>query len=171
MVFQWYVFLSLASNISPICDFYFIFIYFFLQSEKFYFIFILFYLFIFISWRLIILQYCSGFCHTLTWISHGFPCVPHPSGSSQCTSLGLLSHASNLDWWCVSPLIVYLFQCCYLRTSHLRLLPQSPKVCSIHLCFFFCFTHRVIVTIFLNPIYICLVYCIGVYLSGLLHPV
>ena len=26
----------------------------------------------FISWRLITLQYCSGFCHTLTWISHGF---------------------------------------------------------------------------------------------------
>ena len=23
-----------------------------------------------ISWRLITLQYCSGFCHTLTWISH-----------------------------------------------------------------------------------------------------
>ena len=24
--------------------------------------------FIFISWRLITLQYCSGFCHTLTWL-------------------------------------------------------------------------------------------------------
>ena len=22
--------------------------------------------------------YCSGFCHTLKWISHGFTCVPHP---------------------------------------------------------------------------------------------
>ena len=31
--------------------------------------------FIFISWRLINLQYCSGFCRTLTWISHGFTCV------------------------------------------------------------------------------------------------
>ena len=31
-----------------------------------------FFSFIFISWRLITLQYCSGFCHTLTWISHGF---------------------------------------------------------------------------------------------------
>ena len=30
----------------------------------------------FISWRLITLQYCSGFCHTLKWISHGFTCVP-----------------------------------------------------------------------------------------------
>ena len=31
-----------------------------------------------ISWRLITLQYCSGFCHILKWISHGFTCVPHP---------------------------------------------------------------------------------------------
>ena len=37
--------------------------------------------FIFISWRLITLQYCSGFCHTLTWISHGFTCIPHPDPS------------------------------------------------------------------------------------------
>ena len=36
----------------------------------------------FISWRLITLQYCSGFCHTLTWISHGFTCVPHPDPPS-----------------------------------------------------------------------------------------
>ena len=35
-------------------------------------------LFIFISWRLITLQYCSGFCHTLTWISHGFTRIHHP---------------------------------------------------------------------------------------------
>ena len=33
---------------------------------------------IFISWRLITLQYCSGLCHTLTRISHGCTCVPHP---------------------------------------------------------------------------------------------
>ena len=40
---------------------------------------ILFYFILFvISWRLITLQYCSGFCHTLTWFSHGFTCVPHP---------------------------------------------------------------------------------------------
>ena len=28
--------------------------------------------FFFFSWRLITLQYCSGFCHTFTWISHGW---------------------------------------------------------------------------------------------------
>ena len=41
-----------------------------------------FFSFIFISWRLITLQYCSGFCHTLTWISHGFTCIPHPDNPS-----------------------------------------------------------------------------------------
>ena len=35
------------------------------------------YLFL-ISWRLITLQYCSGFCHTLTRISLGYTCIPHP---------------------------------------------------------------------------------------------
>ena len=37
---------------------------------------------IFISWRLITSQHFSGFCHTLTWISHGFTCVPHPDPPS-----------------------------------------------------------------------------------------
>ena len=38
--------------------------------------------FFFISWRLITLQYCSGFCHTLTRISYGFTCIPHPDPPS-----------------------------------------------------------------------------------------
>ena len=42
-----------------------------------------FFSFIFIIWRLITLQYCRGFCHTLTWISHGFTCVPHPDPPSR----------------------------------------------------------------------------------------
>ena len=40
--------------------------------------FYLFFKFIYFKWRLTTLQYCSGFCHTLIWISHGFTCVPHP---------------------------------------------------------------------------------------------
>ena len=39
----------------------------------------IFFSFIFISWRLITLQYWSGFCYTLTWVSHGFTCAPHPN--------------------------------------------------------------------------------------------
>ena len=44
--------------------------------------FFFFFSFIFISWKLIALQYCSGFCHTLTWISHGFTCISHPNPPS-----------------------------------------------------------------------------------------
>ena len=45
-------------------------------------IFFFFFSFIFISWRLITSQHFSGFCHTLTWISHGFTCIPHPDPPS-----------------------------------------------------------------------------------------
>ena len=123
--------------------------------------------FYFFSWKLITLQYCSGFFHTLIWISHGFTGVPHaehPSflpphpihlGHPSAPALSTLSHASNLDWWSVSYMTIYMFQCCSLRSSHPRLLPQSPKDCSIHLCLFCCLAFRVIITIFLNSIYIC----------------
>ena len=39
-------------------------------------------IYFFISWRLTTLQCCSGFCHTLTWINHGFTCIPHPDPPS-----------------------------------------------------------------------------------------
>ena len=42
----------------------------------------IFFSFIFISWRPVTLQYCSGLCHTLTQISHGFTCIPHPDPPS-----------------------------------------------------------------------------------------
>ena len=50
------------------------------ESSFFFLFFKIYYLFIylFISWMLITLQYCSGFCHTLTGISHGYTCIPHP---------------------------------------------------------------------------------------------
>ena len=94
----------------------------------------------------------------------------HPSGSSQCISPEHLSHASSLGWWSVSHLIVYLFQCFSLRTSHPRLLPQSPKVCSVHLCLLFCFAYRIIVTIFFSPfIFISLRLITLQYCSGFCH--
>ena len=42
-------------------------------------------------------------------------------------------------------MMIYIFQCCSLISSHPRLLPQSPKVCSLHLCLFCCLAYRVIV--------------------------
>ena len=128
--------------------------------------FILFFIYLFIfNWRLITLQYCSGFCHTLTIISHGCTCVPHPDppshlpphpipqGHPSAPGLSTLSHASNPDWRSISYMIIYMFQCYSLKSSHPHLLPWSPKLCSLHLCLFYCLTYRVIVTIFLNFIY------------------
>ena len=69
-----------------------------------------------------------------SWTSLPPPSPYQFSGSSQCTSP---KHpASNLDWWFVSYMILYMFQCHSPQSSHPLLLPQSPKVCSIHLCLF-----------------------------------
>ena len=62
-------------------------------------------------------------------------------------------HAPNLDWRFVSYMILYTFQCHSPKSSHPLPLPQSPKDCSIHLCLFCCLKYRVIITIFLNSIY------------------
>ena len=94
----------------------------------------------------------------------------HPSGSSQCTSPKHPVSASNLDWQFVSYMI-YMFQCHSPKSSHPLPLPQSSKDCSIHLCLFCCLPYRVIVN-HLSKFHIyALVYCIGVFLSGLLPSV
>ena len=58
------------------------------------------------------------------------PLHPTPQGHPSAPALSTLSHASNLDWWSISHMIIYMFQCYSLRSPHPRLLPQSPKVCS-----------------------------------------
>ena len=76
----------------------------------------------------------------------GRPSAPAPS---------IQYHALNLDWLIISYMIVYMFQCHSPKSPHpLPLpLPQSPEDWSIHQCLFCCLVHRVIVTIFLNSIY------------------
>ena len=81
------------------------------------------------------------------------PPPSHPSGSSNAPALSTLSHASNLDPWFTSHIIIYTFQSYPLKSSHPRLLPQSPKDCYLHQRLFCCLAYRVIVTIFLNSIY------------------
>ena len=82
---------------------------------------------------------------------------PSPSILLGCPIAPVLSdlfHASKLDWWSISHKVIYMFQYYSLKSSHPHLLPQSPKN-SIHLYLFCCLTCRVIVTIFLNFIYMC----------------
>ena len=89
----------------------------------------------------------------------------HPSAPVQ----SILYPASNQDWLFISHMILYMFQCHSPKSSHPRPLPQSPKDCSIHLCLFFCLTYRVIITIFLNSIYMCslLHWCFSLCLTSL----
>ena len=83
--------------------------------------------------------------------------LPHtiPLGRPSAPAPSIQYRASNLNWRLVSYMILYMFQCHSPKSSHpLPLpLPQSPKDCSIHQCLFCCLIYRVIVTIFLNSIY------------------
>ena len=105
------------------------------------------------------------FCHISKWIHHRHTHVPHPEPSSllppHTIPLGrptapapsIQYCTSNLDWRLVSYMILYTFQCHSPKSSHPLPLPQSPKDCSIHQCLFCCLIYRVIVTFFLNSIY------------------
>ena len=87
------------------------------------------------------------FCHTSTWIRHRYTCVPHPEPLSflpprtiplvhpSAPAPSIQYHASNLDWWFILYMILYMFQCHSPKSSYPLPLPQSPKDCSIHLCF------------------------------------
>ena len=141
-----------------------------------------FFSFIFISWRLITLQYCSGFCHTLTWISHRFTCVPHPDPPSclppHPIPLGLPS-APALSTCLMHPTWAgdrFTLDSILVSMLFSQNIPPSPSpteskslfCTSVSLCLFsilgYCYH------LFKFHIY-ALVYCIGLYLSGLLHSV
>ena len=89
--------------------------------------------FIFISWRLITLQYCSSFCHTLTWISHGFTCVPHPDpppASLPIPSLWVFPvHQPWAPVSCIQPGLVICFTLDSILVSMLfsQNIPPSPS--------------------------------------------
>ena len=80
-----------------------------------------FFFLIYYNWRLITLQYCGGFCHTFTLISHGCMCVPNPDlpshlpphlirqGHLSAPALSTLSHALKLDQ-SISHMIIHMFQ-------------------------------------------------------------
>ena len=117
---------------------------------------------IFISWRLITLQYYSGFCHTLTWISDGFTCVPYPDPPSRLPPhpipLGLpsapaLSTCLMHPTWAGDLFHPWQYTCFNAILSEHPTLAFSHgvyKVCSVRLCLFFCFAYRVIVTYFIH---------------------
>ena len=136
---------------------------------------VFFFLIIYFNWRLITLQYCGGFHHTSTWISHGCTCVPHPdppspyhpSGSSQCTSP---EHPVS----CIKPGLVIYFTDDNIHVSMLfsQIIPPSPSPTESNSLFFTSVSlllsyikgHRYHLSKF--HVY-ALRYCIGVFLSEL----
>ena len=85
---------------------------------------------------------------------------PIPLGCPRRPALSVLLHTSNLHWSSVLHMVIYMFQCYSLISSHLHLLPHSPKVCALHLCLFCCLCYC------LSKFHIyALINCIGVSLS------
>ena len=113
----------------------------------------LFFSFIFIIWMFINLQYCSGFA--IHWREsamdlHVFR-IPIPFPSLRVITV-------QQPWVlvsCIQPRLVICFTIDSVVVSVLfsQNIPQSLKVCSVHLCLFFCFAYMVIVTIILKSIY------------------
>ena len=124
----------------------------------------IFYIFIFTLFYFTVLYW---FCHTLIWIHHGCTWVPNSETPSHlpphiisldhphAPAPSILYPALDIHWRFISYMIVYMFQCHSPKSSHPPPLPQSPKVRSIHLCLFCCLAYRVIITIFLNSVYMC----------------
>jgi len=148
-----------------------------LTELKFYFI----YLFYF-NWRLITLQYCIGFAthqHESTTGVHVFPILNlppppspyHASGSSQCTS-----HKHPVS--CITPGLVirFTYDIIHVSMPFSQIIPPSPSPTESKRLFY--------TSVSLLPSCIqgyhyhlskfhihALVYCIGVFLSGLFHSV
>ena len=119
--------------------------------------------FIHFNWRLITLQYCSGFAihqHESTTDVHVFPILHPPPSSLPVPSLWVIPVHQPLAS-CIlhrtrtgNSFLIWYYTCFNaILPNHPPSLSQSPKDCSIHLCLFCCLIYRVIVTIFLNSIY------------------
>ena len=138
--------------------------------------------FIYFNWRLITLQHCIGFAihqHESAMGVHVFPILNplpppfpnHPSGSSQCTSP---KHPVS----CIEPRLAirFLYDIIHVSMPFSQIIPSSPSPTESKRLFYtsvslllsriqgYCYH--------LSKFHIyALVYCIGVFLSGLLHSV
>ena len=98
------------------------------------------------------------------------PPHPIPLGCPRAPALSALLHALNLHQSSTLHQVIYMLQRYQVTSSHPCLLPRSPEVCSLHLCLFCCLTYRVIVTVFLNSIYMryfILYWCFSFWLTSL----
>ena len=98
---------------------------------------------LFFDWRIIALQYCAGFRHTATWISHkNQPPIDICPVSLEPALISLSIHPcvvselwvelpANSHLVSISHMVMYMFPCSSLNLSHLLLLPLGPQVRSL----------------------------------------
>ena len=119
---------------------------------------------IYFNLRLITLQYCIGFAihqHESATGIHVFPILNPPPTFLPIPSLWVIPvHQPQTSCilhrtWTGDSFLIWYYTCfnAILPNHPPFPLPQNPKDCSIHLCLFCCLPYRVIITIFLNSIY------------------
>ena len=69
------------------------------------------------------------------------PPHPIPLGHPSTPALSTLCHASNLDWWSISHMIIYMFQCYSLKSSHLAFSHRVQKTV-LYIFVSFAVSHR-----------------------------
>ena len=105
-----------------------------------------------------------------SWTSLPPPSPYQPSGSSQAPAPNILYHASNLDWRFILYMILYVFNAIFPKSSHPRPLPESKRLFYTSVSLLLSRIQGYCYHLSKFHIY-ALVYCIGVFLSGLLHSV
>ena len=166
------------SPVFPILLFSSISLHWSLSRLSFFFFFFCKFKFIYFNWRLIILQYCIGSAthqHESTTGIYVFPILLpspyHPSGSSQCTSP---KHPVS----CIEPglAIHFIYDIIHVSMPFSQIIPPSPSPTESIRLFYtsvsLLLSHIQCYCYHLSKFHIyALVYCIGVFLSGLLHSV
>ena len=142
------------------------------------FLFFLFLKFIY-NWRIIVLQYCVGFCSMSTWTSHSYIYVPphflepsshlplHPTPLGCHRALGL----SSRHYTSQQIPSGYLFT--YRNIYVSQFVPPSPSPYCVHRSVHYVCVSTVSlkIGIFLDSVYIMLIYDICFSLSDLLHSI
>ena len=134
---------------------------------------------LFLNWRLITLHYCIGFAihqHESAMGVHVFPILNPPPTSVPIPSSWVIP-GHQPQGFCIKPglAIRFLYDIIHVSMPFPQIIPPSPsptesKDCSIHVSLLLSCIRGYHYP--LSKFHICaLVYCIGVFLSGLLHSV